>query len=140
PGSALELAFRIRDPQSGAPVTRFETVHEKLFHLFIVSRNLDFFVHDHPVPARDGAFRFAARLPEPGMYRVLADFYPSGGTPQLTARTIFVPGAPPPAVPLAPDVAPKHGSNLDVELVTDPKEPLAGLKTMLFFRVKPADG
>src|SRR5438270_6146824 len=29
---------------------------------------------------------------------------------------------------------------MEVELVTEPKEPIAGLKTMLFFRVKPGDG
>ena len=78
--------------QDGAPVKRFEVVHEKLFHMFIVSQDLDFFLHDHPVMAEDGTFRYQANLPKAGMYRVLADYYPTGGTPQLTAKTIFVPG------------------------------------------------
>jgi hypothetical protein len=74
------------------------------------------------------------------MYRVLADFYPSGATPQLIARTIFVPGGKLQAPHLAPDLAPKQTENMQVELVTEPRQPLAGFKTLLFFRVKPADG
>jgi hypothetical protein len=139
-GAAMEMSFHIRDPKTGAPVTRFETIHEKLFHLFVVSENLEFFLHDHPVPSANGTFRYATRLPDAGMYRVLADYYPTGGTPQLTAKTILLPGAAPPPVPLRPDREPKHAANLEVELATDPKEPVAGLKTMLFFRVKPAEG
>jgi hypothetical protein len=37
-------------------------------------------------------------------------------------------------------VSAKHATNLDVELVTVPAEPIAGEKTMLFFRLKPAEG
>ena len=141
PHERVDLTFQIRDPKTGAPVNRFEVVHEKLFHLFIVSQDLSFFRHDHPVPANDGTFRYQGSLPKSGMYRLLADYYPTGGTPQLTAKTIFVPGeggfAP---VHPAPDLAAKRTENMDVELTTEPPVPLAGMKTMLFFRLKPADG
>jgi hypothetical protein len=115
-------------------------MHEKLFHMFIVSQDLQYFLHDHPVMARPGTFRYGGRLPKPGMYRVLADYYPANGTPQLTARTVFVPGAPLQTPKLAADVAPKHAANLDVELVTEPPEPIVGVKTMMFFRVNPPEG
>jgi hypothetical protein len=141
PGEPVDLTFRIRDPKTGAPVTRFEIMHEKLLHMFVVSQDLEFFLHDHPVLSRPGTFRYAGRLPKPGMYRVLADYYPSGGTPQLTARTIIVPGGGSLQSPkLTADVSAKHTANLDVELVTEPLEPIAGVKTMMFFHVKPADG
>lgn len=139
PGDHVDLTFRIRDPRKGTPVTKFETVHTKLFHLFIVSQDLAFFVHDHPVLEGPGTFRYGTTLPKPGMYRVLSDYYPTGGTPQLTVRTIFLPGGHLQAATLAPDLAPKHTANLDVELVTEPPHPLAGYKTLLFFRLKPAD-
>lgn len=140
PGGRVDFRFKIRDPKTGAPVKRFEIVHEKLFHMFVVSQDLNFFLHDHPTITAEGTFRYAGSLPKPGMYRVLADYYPAGGTPQLEAKTIFVPGGGwQPAHP-APDLAPKHAGNLDVELATEPAVPLAGLKTMLFFRLKPADG
>ena len=140
PHERVDLTFKIRDPKTGAPVSRFEVVHEKLFHLFVVSQDLDFFLHDHPVMTQDGAFRYQGSFPKPGMYRLLADYYPTGATPQLTAKTIFVPGGSwNPAHP-APDLASKHTENMDVELTMEPAVPLAGLKTMLFFRLKPAEG
>jgi hypothetical protein len=74
------------------------------------------------------------------MYRVLADYFPSDGTPQLTARTFFLPGGDLRVPTLAADLAPKTAANLTVELVTEPPRPLAGFKTMLFFRVQPSDG
>ena len=91
--------------------------------------------------AEDGTFRYQGSLPKPGMYRVLADYYPAGGTPQLTAKTIFCSGR---------DVADRGirirtwlqntPQNMDVELTMEPPVPLAGLKTILFFRLKPAEG
>jgi hypothetical protein len=140
PGERLDFTFRIRDPRKGAPVTKFETVHERLFHLFLVSQDLEYFVHDHPTPEAGGVFRYSAALPKRGLYRVLGDYYPTGGTPQLTERTIIVPGGHLETAKLAPNLAPQHTANMDVELVTEPAQPLAGFKTLMFFRVKPADG
>jgi hypothetical protein len=140
PGEPVGLTFRIRDPKNRTPVTKFETVHEKLFHLFIVSQDLGYFVHDHPALERAGTFHYNARLPKRGMYRMMADYYPTGGTPQLTERTVFVPGGRLETPKLAADLAPRRTENMEVELVTDPPQPLAGFKTMMFFRVKPADG
>ena len=68
--------------------------------MFVVSQDLQFFVHDHPVFEPDGDFVYNLAFPKPGMYRVLGDFYPDGATPQLIAKTVLVPGTPPPpAVP-----------------------------------------
>jgi len=140
PADRVEMTFKIRNPKTGAPVTQYETIHEKLFHMFVVSQNLEYFLHDHPVLQPNGSFRYAARLPQPGMYRVLADYYPAGGTPQLTERTVFVPGGGLQPAKLSPDLTAKHTGNLDVELAMEPAQPLAGFKTMMFFRVKPVEG
>jgi hypothetical protein len=139
-GDRAELTFRIKDPKTGAAVSQFELVHEKLFHMFIVSQDLEFFLHDHPVVSGPGTFRYGGILPKAGMYRVLADFYPTNGTPQLITKTIFVPGGGLRIPQLRPDLAAKHTENMDVELVTEPPAPIAGFKTMLFFRVKPGEG
>lgn len=140
PQERVGLTFRIKNPKTGEPVKHFEVVHEKLFHMFLVSQDLEFFLHDHPVIADDGTFRYQGTLPKPGMYRLLGDYYPTGGTPQLTAKTIFVPGGELRPPHPAPDLSPKHTANMDVELTMDPPAPLAGLKTMLFFHLKPAGG
>ncbi len=139
----ITLEFRIADPESGAPVEHFEIVHEKLFHLFIVSQDLQYFAHVHP--QFDGrVFRLETVLPKPGLYRLLADFYPTGGTPQLAPKTITTAGYTAPieaGIPrLAPDLSPKQAENLTAELRLDPAQPIAGTKTMLFVHLTPADG
>src|SRR5215831_16424774 len=63
-GQPMELSFSVTDP-SGKPVVDFGIVHEKLFHLFIVSEDLNFFLHEHPELAEDRSFRFTTRLPKP---------------------------------------------------------------------------
>ncbi|MDQ6706997.1 MAG: hypothetical protein M3Z85_13605, partial [Acidobacteriota bacterium] len=75
-GQPLHLTFRVSDPNSGAAVRDFEIVHERYFHLFTVSSNLEFFAHEHPELGRDGAFRHVMTLPKPAHYKLLADFYP----------------------------------------------------------------
>lgn len=142
-GQPLALEFRVSDPQTGEPVKQFETVHEKLFHLFIISQDLQYFAHLHP--RFDGAvFRLSTVLPKPGTYRLLADFFPTGGTPQLAPKTITTAGYTTPleaAIPqLKPDLAPQQGENMRVELKLVPPQPIAGKKTMLFVHLTPADG
>ena len=53
---------------------------------------------------------------------------------------MFVPGKPPAPVTLARDYSPKDVENMKVELVTDPPQPIAHTKTMMFFKVTPAEG
>jgi heavy metal-binding protein len=134
------LEFAIHDPWKDRPVTNFQVVHEKLFHLFVVSQDLEFFLHDHPIFQPDGSFRYDLQFPKPGMYRVLGDFYPDGATPQLIAKTVFVPGGTV-AVPTLPrDYSPKNTENMQVEFRTDPPQAIVGMKTQLHFHITPGDG
>lgn len=141
-GEEIQLEFRVEDPKTNKPVHQFEIVHEKLYHLFVVSQDLGFFRHTHPEIQPDSSFHMAMRFPHPGLYRVLSDFYPKGGTPQLMANTLMVPGAGFKLAPakLEPDLKPQHTENMDVELTMEPEQPIAGMKTLMFFRVKPNDG
>src|SRR5215831_4767849 len=140
PGEKARLDFLVRDPWKSRPVTNFQIVHEKLFHMFVVSQDMQFFVHDHPTFQGDGNFVYDIAFPKPGMYRVLGDFYPDGATPQLIAKTVIVPGTPSKATPLTRDYSTKDAENMSVELVTDPPQPVSGQKTQMLFRVKPGDG
>ena len=141
PNQEITLEFRILDPVTTRPVRQFETVHEKLFHLFVVSQDLAYFAHLHPELQKNGWFRLRTQL-NPGTYRLLADVDPQGGTPQLLVRTFSTAGYIAPLTPavLQTDLAPKDGQNIRVELRTEPAQPIAGKKTMLFLRVSPADG
>ncbi len=140
PLQPTELEFTIRDPWKDRPVSKFQIVHDKLFHMFIVSQDLKVFVHNHPVFQEDGRFTYQYAFPQPGLYRVLGDFYPDGSTPQLIAKSLYVPGPPPPPAALTKDYSTKDGGNMKIELVTDPPQPIAHTKTMMFFKVSPADG
>jgi len=143
-GRPIEMQFELLEPATGRRATKFEIVHDKLFHLFLVSADLESFVHDHPEPLGGGRFRYRTTLPKPGIYRVLADCYPSGATPQLlpafitTSRynkSISESIVQPPV-----DLTAKHGENIEVSLRMEPPEPLPGRKTMLFFSITPGDG
>ena len=142
PGEDTLLNFKIEEPDNGKTVQDFEVMHEKLYHLFLVSQDMRFFRHIHPEKQPDGTFNLDVKFPHAGLYRVLSDFYPKGGTPQLIASTMMIPGAGFRLEPakLTPDLKPQKSENLDVELVLDPPEPLAGFKTLMFFKLKPNDG
>ena len=139
-GQQTELTFSIHDPWKQNQVKNFQLVHEKLFHMFVVSQDLEFFLHDHPVLGEDGNFRYRLAFPKAGMFRVLGDFYPDGATPQLIPKTVMVPGKAPTPPALVRDYSTKTTENLEVELTTDPPQPVAGIKTQLHFNLKPADG
>jgi hypothetical protein len=139
PAQKATLTLRILDPRSGEPVTHFELVHERLMHLFLVSENLQFFLHDHPVLQADGSFQLQVHLPYGGMYRLLADFYPTGSVPQLAQDTLYVAGSSTPGK-LHPSLEPSPAENLTATLRLEPEQPLAGLETRLIYTVNPSVG
>ena len=142
PGEETLLTFRVEDPATAKTVNDFQIMHERLFHLFLISQDLQFFQHVHPIKEADGTFNLDVKFPHPGLYRTLSDFYPANATPQLIANTLFVPG---PGMKMSPakltaDLKPNKTENLEVSLTMDPPEPIAGLKTLMFFRLTPNDG
>jgi hypothetical protein len=139
PEEPVILTLRVLDPRTGVPVTHFELVHERLMHLFLVSENLQFFLHDHPALREDGSFQIHLRLPFSGMYRLLADFYPKGSVPQLALETLFAMGRSAPAR-LVTSLEPSASENLTATLRMEPEQPLAGLETRLFYSLSPSTG
>ena len=139
-GEPIDLTFEVTDPRRNTQAKDFEVVHEKLFHLFLISEDLGFFAHVHPEIDSAGLFHLKTMLPKPGYYRVVCDFYPSGATPQMIASSLFVGGDFKVPEPLQADLSAQKGENLEVELMTEPARPIAGQKTMLFFRIKPGAG
>ena len=131
PGHRAVLQFAVRDPWKDRPVGGFNLVHERLFHAFVVSQDLQFFEHGHPRLVGEGLLQYPVTFPKAGMYRVLADFYPIGGMPQLASGTVIVPGEPPPAPPLPRDYSEKETANLHVSLDTVPEQPVAAARTQL---------
>jgi len=142
PGDPVQFTFRLEDPKTQQPVRDFEIVHEKLYHLFVVSQDLSFFAHEHPAKLPDASFQINLRLPKPGLYRILSDVYPKGGTPQLLEKTLMVPGQgfELTTAKLESDLSPQRAENLNVELILNPPNPISGEKTLMFFRLTPNEG
>lgn len=138
PGESAQLSLRVIDP-AGKPIRRFETVHEKLIHLFVVSEDLEFFAHVHPVFQEDGSFTLTMAFPKPGMYRLLADYYPLGSAPQLTIETLYVKGSSrQPQLSLS--LAPQHSENLTASLRLEPEQLMTGLLARLYYTLEPSEG
>ena len=92
PGQKTKLLFRIFHPGSGEPIKKFETVHERQYHLFVISQEMEFFQHIHPEEQPDGIWSIEVTLPKAGYYKVLSDFMPSGGSSQFIARPLVTAG------------------------------------------------
>ncbi len=91
-GRPFKLVFSFHNPHTDAVVKNYETVHTKLFHLFVVSHDFTFFEHIHPVLQPDGSFVVETTVPKPGPYQTFSDFFPSGGSPQVVQRTFVTAG------------------------------------------------
>ncbi len=74
---AVPLRFRVLGPD-GAPVTGYTTAHGKDLHLIAVRRDLTHFQHVHPQLGADGTWSVPLNLSDPGVYRIFADFTPTG--------------------------------------------------------------
>ena len=140
----LTIDIRAFDPATKAQVQSFEIVHEKPFHLFILSSDLEYFAHEHPVMVAGGIFRHHTILPKPGVYKIFGDFYPLNGTPQLVPKIISTQGfhqtIDETFTHPTQDLSPKESVNLRVSLAFDPTEPVPAKKTLLFIDLDPEDG
>jgi hypothetical protein len=87
-GVPITMFFTVRHPGTDAPIRSFEVVHEKRYHLFVVSRDMNVFEHIHPEQQPDGRWMITVTLPRPGYYQILSDFLPTGGSPQFIGRTL----------------------------------------------------
>ncbi len=92
PGQKTKLLFRIFHPGNGEPIKKFEVVHERQYHPFVISQDMEFFQHIHPEEQADGTWSIDVTLPKPGYYKVLSDFMPSGGASQFIARPLVTAG------------------------------------------------
>ena len=91
-GERARLRFAVFRPGSSELIRRFEVVHEKPYHLFVVGQDMEHFEHIHPQQQRDGTWSIEVRLPRAGYYKVLSDFVPGGGAAQLIARPLVTAG------------------------------------------------
>ncbi|MCZ6918448.1 MAG: hypothetical protein O7I93_16865 [Gemmatimonadetes bacterium] len=139
-GEPATLRFRIFHPETGEPIRNFLTVHDKQYHLFVVSQDMAHFEHVHPEQEADGAWSIEVTLPRAGYYTVLSDFVPNGGSLQFIARTLVTAGyegdlGADSARLTADEVSTQSIGNLTATLSYDPAPFVAGLYGHLNFHL-----
>jgi hypothetical protein len=139
PQQKARARFFVRDPRSLATVKRFDLVHERVFHLFVISQDLEYFSHVHPTLHQNGSLDVDIELPRAGVYQLIADFMPAGGSPQLLQKSIVTAGyngplVAPPA--LTPDTADQVVNGTRVKLTMP--EPIAGREQLVTFELEDA--
>ena len=81
----------------GLSLTDYITEQTKDLHLYLVRTDLAVFRHLHPTLGPDGTWSAPVTLPEPGDYRVIAEFVArdagGNGDHVLLGKTVTVPGA-----------------------------------------------
>lgn len=142
-GQRTKFRFIVRHPLTGAQAKEFATVHDKLFHLFIVSRDMEEFAHIHPEQQEDGSFIIEHTLPRPGHYTLFSDFLARGGGAQVVATPIVTSGVDTDLVAaqatLTPDAAwVRTADGVKVELLNEQAQFLGGEEIDLVFRFSTA--
>ncbi len=152
PNQPLQLHLTVLNPRNGATVKQFALMHDRMFHLFLVSQDLSDFQHIHPQQLEDGSFVIETTLKRPGLYKVYADFYPLEGAPQMLHKNFATRGwrgevlggqvslksdtqLTKPAVPVT--VTKENADKLGVELPALEAKPAGGLNVTLSFDETP---
>ena len=91
-GVPVRMEFTVRHPGTAKLVDSFELVHDKRFHLFVISQDMTEFQHIHPEPQANGSWAIDVTLPKAGYYWIISDFVPTGGSPQFVARPLITAG------------------------------------------------
>lgn len=92
-GEIATLRFEVRERDNPRAVhSDFETMHEKLMHLIIVSKDLAYFRHEHPQLMPGGGFILRHAFPDAGEYHLFADVAPRGAGAQVMFAKLKVSG------------------------------------------------
>ena len=135
----IQFRFSVHHPVTGEQVRDFAVIHDKRFHLFVISRDLEEFAHIHPQQNGDGSFSIEHTLPKPGHYTLYADFLPIGGGTQITGVPFATVGTDVDLVSarakLTPDATlSKTVDGVKIEIVNDRSLVLGGEEVDFIFR------
>ena len=143
PNEKVRLRFAIYNPRTGLQVQQFAIMHDKLFHLFVVSQDMIEFQHIHPQLEADGSFTIETVLPRAGQYKIYSDFYPVEGIPQVLQRNLATAGYSgdlfSSQARLTPDQSlTRTVDGLNIELKLEPAQIIAGRPATLKYHLTDA--
>ena len=139
-GQKATLRFKVAHPSFDATIQKFEVVHDRQYHLFVISQNMEYFQHIHPEQRADGVWSIDVTLPKAGYYKVLSDFLPTGGSVQFIARPLVTAGyagdLAADSAHLVPDTARRKTiEDITAEVSFDPPMFVAGLYGHITFNL-----
>ncbi len=91
-GQPTNLKMQVIETKTGQPQAAFDVAHEKQFHLLLASKDLNWFLHEHPVMAKDGTWSIPITFPAGGDYWVYGDVAPSGKGSRVLIAKVSVHG------------------------------------------------
>jgi hypothetical protein len=143
PNETVRLRFKVLNPKTGEQVRQFQVMHDKLYHLFIVSQDLTEFQHIHPEHEPDGSFTVETVLPRAGQYKIYSDFYPADGAPQVLQQNLMTAGYKSDLLSSLPHLTPdaslaKVVDGMKIELKLEPSRIISGQPAALKYHLTDA--
>ncbi|OKL40483.1 hypothetical protein [Pontibacter flavimaris] len=92
-----KLYFKPEEVGKSEANVPLDLVHEMDVHLFIMSKDLSYFAHEHPDTLSDGTYVWEHTFPFGGEFIMFQDYTPTGSTHQLGRQNITVSGEGTPA-------------------------------------------
>jgi len=135
PGEKVIVELSPKRTKDNSVVKELDVVHEKLMHLILVSQELDWFAHEHPVQQPDGVFKLDTTFPRAGNFILFADVTPKGERNQVFPLALQVEGKKPKAASLkVSPKGPKKVGGYSVAMAVSPAA-VTGEPVTLTFKV-----
>ncbi|OCT13660.1 hypothetical protein A8709_18915 [Paenibacillus pectinilyticus] len=136
PNQDTTITIQVQDSK-GKPIDKLDTVHEKMMHVIVVSKDLSFFNHIHPAYKGNGEFVVKTQFPTAGEFKVIADFTPTGMSAMNKSQWFTIQGNGPAPKPVEPDTSlTKVVEGKEVTLSID--HLMANMELTLNFNIKDA--
>ena len=139
PGEAFTIDIHIQDDK-GQNVDDFDIFQEKLMHLILVSDDLAFFSHLHPVHQGSGHFQTTVILPSAGTYTLFSDYKPAGDREQVSVLKLRMKGTEKSSGIMDMKVTEKVVQDTLVRMSFSPKTVKANEDAIITFDLKQLDG
>lgn len=94
-GKSMDLKLNVVDTKTGKVQTAFDEAHTKFFHLLLASKDLNWFLHEHPEMDRNGKWTVPITFPAGGDYWVYGDVAPTGKGSRVLIAKVSVMGPKP---------------------------------------------
>lgn len=139
PGESFTIDIHVQDDKGGK-VADFDVFQEKLMHLILVSDDLGFFSHLHPVHQGSGHFQTNAVLPFVGAYTLFSDYKPAGDKEQISVLKLQMKGTEKSSNVTDMKITEKVVQDTRVRMSFSPKTVKANEDAIVTFGLKQLDG